>query len=189
MPRLFFALMLFTANVGAAEYVTLLPEQSRLTFRSKQMGVPVEGHFKKFGGTILFNPDRPETGRAQIDVDLTSIDAGSPDANDEVKTKGWFNLREFPTARFAAEPGSLRALGKGRYEAKGKISIKGKTRDAVVSFDYKADGTNAVLEGVIPILRTQYGVGDGPWADTSVVADEVPVKFRFVLAPNKPPTK
>ncbi|HEY9381042.1 MAG TPA: YceI family protein, partial [Burkholderiales bacterium] len=35
----------------------------------------------------------------------------------------------------------------------------------------------------IPIRRTQYGIGAGAWADTSVVADEVPIKFHLVVAP------
>lgn len=179
-PLLF--LCLLSLNAMAVEYTVLLPEKSRVTFSSKQMGVPVEGHFKKFGGTISFDPAKPEAGKAQIEIDLASVDAGSADANDEVRGKGWFNLREFPTAKFTSE--SVRALGNNRFETKGKISIKGRTRDVVLPFDYKPEGANAVLEGTIPILRMQYGVGDGPWADTSVVADEVPVKFRLVIAPN-----
>jgi polyisoprenoid-binding protein YceI len=175
----------FSCSAQAVEYVTLIPERSHILFSSKQMGVPVEGRFNKYSAEIAFDPAKPEAGRAQIEIDLAGTDAGSPDANDEVKTKGWFNLKEFPAARFNSE--SVRALGTNRYEAKGKLSIKGKTQDAIVPFTYKPEGANAVLEGGLTIRRTQFGVGDGPWADTSVVADEVPLKFRFTLAPKPAP--
>jgi polyisoprenoid-binding protein YceI len=181
-----FVLAASALNAAAVEYGTLLPERSQVTFTSRQMGVPVEGRFNKFSAAISFDPAKPEAGKAQIEIDLASIDAGSEEANDEVKTKSWFNPREFPTAKFVSE--GVRSLGKNRLEARGKISIKGRTRDVTLPVDYKLDGANAVLEGTIPILRSQFGLGDGPWADTSVVADEVPVKFRLVLTP-KPPTK
>lgn len=169
------------AAAYAAEYGTVLTDRSQLTFVSKQMGVPVDGRFGKFSAQLDFDPAKPEAGKAQIDVDLASIDAGSAEANDEVKGKGWFNVREFPTARFVST--SVKSLGNNRFEASGKMTIKGKTRDVKAPFTYRADGANAVLEGSIPVMRTQYGIGEGPWADTSTVADEVAVKFRLNLAP------
>jgi len=176
------ALALALTSAHAAEYGKLLPQQSRIGFTSKQMGVPVEGGFRKFAVNVAFDPTKPEAGRAAIEVDLASADAGSKDANDELMGKGWFNVKQFPTATFTSE-GPVRALGSNRYEARGKMSIKGRTRDVVVPFTYKPEGQNAVLEGTIPLLRTQYGVGEGEWGDTSVVADEVPIRFHLVLAP------
>lgn len=177
------ALLLIAAQAHAVEYGKVLPEQSRIGFTSKQMGAAMDGEFGKFAADVRFDPAHPESGRALIEVDVASVDAGNRDANDEVKSKGWFNVREFPTAKFVADAGAVRSLGDNRFEARGSMSIKGRTRDVVVPFQYKAEGANAVIEGSIPIRRTQYGIGAGAWADTSVVADEVPIKFRLVVAP------
>ena len=165
---------------AAAEFNAVLPDKSRIAFISRQMGVPVEGGFRKFAAQVAFDPARPEAGRAQIEIELASIDAGSAEADEEVKGKGWFNTREFPTANFVAA--GVKALGGGRYEAKGRMTIKGRTREVVAPFSYKADGANAVLEGSIPVMRLQFGVGEGVWSDTATVADEVQVKFRFTVA-------
>jgi polyisoprenoid-binding protein YceI len=173
-----FALLPLAAN--ASEFNIVQPEKSGITFVSKQMGVPSEGRFKKFAAQIAFDPAKPELGRAQIDVDLTSIDAGSSDANEEVKGKAWFDTREFPVAKFVAA--SLKPLGGDRYEAAGKMTIKGKTRDVVAPFTAKVVGSAIVLDGNIPLLRLQYGIGDGVWSDTATVADEVQVRFRFTLS-------
>lgn len=170
-------------NASAAEFNAVQLDKSAVSFVSKQMGVPVEGRFKKFAAQISFDPAKPEFGKAQIDIDLTGIDAGSSDANDEAKGKAWFNVREFPSAKFVS--GGIKALGNGRYEASGKMTIKGRTRDVVAPFSTKLDGGNLQVDGAIPILRLQYGIGDGAWADVGTVADEVQVRFRFTLAAKK----
>lgn len=162
---------------AAAELNIVQPDKSQIGFVSRQMGVPVEGRFGKFAARIAFDPAKPEAGRAQIDIDLASIDAGSAEANDEVRAKGWFNTREFPQARFVST--GVKPLGGGRFEARGRMTIKGKTRDVVAPFGFKGDGNAGVLEGSIPVMRLQYGVGEGIWSDTGTVADEVLVRFRF----------
>jgi len=173
-------LPLWATAALAAEFNAVQPDKSAIDFVAKQMGVAVDGRFNKFVARIAFDPARPDKGQAQIDIDLASIDAGSAEANDEVKGKGWFNTREFPTAKFVSD--SVGSLGGGRYEARGKLTIKGRTRAVVAPFGARIDGNSAVLDGVIPVLRLQYGIGDGLWADTATVADEVQVRFRFTLS-------
>lgn len=162
----------------AVEYGPLLPEKSSITFTSKQMGVAVDGHFRKFAATIAFDPARPTAASARIAVDLASIDAGSPDADNEVAGKPWFNTRVFPTASFVSS--SVRVLGNDHYEALGKISIKGRTQDAVLPFTVRQDGSTASFDGNLTIKRLDFAIGEGAWADTGTVANEVQVRFRLV---------
>ncbi len=179
------ALLLAAAagQVSAAVFKTPVANKSTVTFVSKQMGVAVNGGFGKFTSQISFDPARPETGKAQIDVVLASIDAGSSEANDEVKGKSWFDVREYPVATFVSS--SLKKLGANRYQATGKLTIKGRTRDVVVPFTATPAGINLLLDGAIHISRAQYGIGEGSWADPSVVADEVQVRFHFTLGAGK----
>lgn len=173
--------LLLVMDAGAVEYRAIVPDKSQVTFTSRQMGVPVEGRFQRFNADVRFDPAKPENAQAKIDIDLASIDAGSREANDEVVGKGWFNVREFPRATFVSE--RITTVANNRYEARGKLTIKGRTRDAAIAFSYRADGTLGVIEGTLPLLRTQFGIGDGMWGDTTVVADEVPVKFRLFVRP------
>lgn len=172
-------LVLAGASV-AASYTRVVPEKSSLAFVSQQMGVSVDGAFKRFSATLDFDPAKPEGGKATLDIDLASIDAGGPEANDEVKGKNWFDVKQFPTARFVSS--SVKALGGGKFEVRGQMSIKGRTRDVSAPFTLKQEGANAVLEGSFPIKRLDYGVGTGAWGDTSVVADEVQIRFRLTVA-------
>lgn len=180
MIRLFTMLFLFVSTVAqGAEFGNVQLGQSTIDFISKQMNVPVAGAFKKFAAQIALDPAKPEGGHARIDIELASIDAGSEEANDEVKGKNWFNVREFPKASFVAS--SVKALGAGRFEASGKMTIKGKTLDARAPFTLKQEKGVLILDGTFPLKRLDFGIGSGVWSDTSVVADEVQVKFHFVL--------
>jgi polyisoprenoid-binding protein YceI len=170
--------LLATAAV-AAELTQFKPEKSQITFVSKQMGVPVDGRFKKFDAKIAVDPAKPETGKAQFDIDLASIDTGSSEADAEVKGKSWFNSAAFPKASFVSS--QVRALGGGRYEALGKLTIKGTTRDVAAPFVIKTDAGGAWFDGGFTLNRLQFKIGEGAWADTSTVADEIQVKFKIFV--------
>ncbi|MDP3482520.1 MAG: YceI family protein, partial [Sulfuricella sp.] len=71
--------------------------------------------------------------------------------------------------------------GGGHFEAFGKMTIKGKTLESRAPFTLKQEKGVLILDGAFPLRRLAYGIGSGVWSDTSVVADEVQVKFHFVL--------
>lgn len=172
-------LLPLSVSVQAAEFGTLQADRSGIAFVSKQMNVPMEGTFRKFSAQIVLDPAKPETGRARIEIDLASTDTGNAEANGEVKGKDWFNVREHPSAVFVSN--AVRALGGGRFETTGKLSIKGRTLDARAPFTIRQDKDTLILDGGFPLKRLDFGIGSGAWGDTSVVADEVQVKFHFVL--------
>jgi polyisoprenoid-binding protein YceI len=170
--------------VHAQRIAAIDPAKSEIRFVSKQMGVPVEGRFRKFAGKVDFDPAKPAASKAEIEVDLGSIDTGSEEADTEVKTKGWFNIAAFPTARFVST--AVKPLGSGRYEVSGKLTIKGKGIDVTTPVTTRQDGANTVFEGAFTLLRLQYGIGEGIWSDTDTVANEVQVRFRLVGIGKKP---
>lgn len=171
---------LLTGAAQAAEFNTLHPDESRMSFVYKQMNVPVEGGFKRFNGRIGFDPAKPTQGRAEIDIELASIDAGSAEANDEVAGKPWFNTKQFPVARFVST--SVKPLGGNRFEVAGKMSIKGRTLGASTPATFRQEGATAVFEGSFVLKRADYGIGEGMWADFGTVANEVKIKFRLVAS-------
>jgi polyisoprenoid-binding protein YceI len=170
---------------GQAAAQTVSYDQSRISVVSRQEKVPVEAQFKRFTAQVAFDPARPEAGKAQIEIDLDSFDIGFADYNDEVKTKNWFDVRSFPRARFVSS--SIRALGDGKYEVRGPLTLKGKTSEVSAPFTSRRDGANTVFDGAFTIKRLQFNIGEGVWRDTDTVADDVQIKFHLVVAPGKAP--
>jgi len=181
-----FASAVFAASFGSAqavEFGQVQPEKSSLTFVSKQMGVPVDGNFRKFNVALAFDPAKPTQASAKMDVDLSSIDAGSKDANDEVAGKSWFNVKSFPMASFVST--GVKPLGGDRYEVAGKLTIKGKTQDVVAPATFRQEGGNGVFAGAFILKRLDFAIGEGMWSDISTVANEVQIRFLIVAAPRK----
>lgn len=173
-------LLLLGETASAIEFDQFRPEQSRLTFVSRQMGVPIDGRFAKFAVTLSFDPAQPTKASARLELDLASVDAGSKDANEEVVGKAWFNLKSFPSATFVST--GVRPLGGERFELAGKLTIKGRTQDVVAPLTFRQDGGNGIFDGGFTLKRLDFGVGDGAWADVGTVANEVQIKFHIVVA-------
>jgi polyisoprenoid-binding protein YceI len=143
------------------------------------MNVPVEGAFKKFDGSVTFDPAKPEATKAEFEVDLGSIDLGNAEGDTEAKRKAWLNVDAFPKARFVAA--SVKPLGAGKFEARGPLTIKGTSQEIVVPLAVSEAAGVRTVDGQFTLKRLKYKIGEGPWADTDTVADDVQVRFRFTI--------
>lgn len=163
---------------------TVDTSKSAVTITFKQMGVGVDAKFNKFTALVDFDPAKLATSKATVEIDVASFDLGDAAYNAEVAKKTWFNAAQFPKATFVTSAIKAAATP-GKYEATGKLSIKGKTVDVTVPVSYKADASGQIFEGALPIKRLTFNIGEGEWKDTDVVADDVTIKFKVVTAIKK----
>ena len=143
------------------------------------MGVPVEGTFGKFGAHIALDPRKPETGTVSFTIDTGSARFGSAELDAEVPKAVWLNVPMFPQATFQSS--SVRAAGAGRFEVAGKLSIKGSARDITVPVQLTQAGGTSTATGAFTIKRLAFKVGEAEWSDTSMLADDIQVRFKLVL--------
>lgn len=158
----------------------LIPAQSEIGFVSKQMGVPVEGHFKKFDAQVTFDPTKPQASHIAFTIDTGSATVGVRETDSELPKPEWFNVGKFPQASFQSS--AVKGLGGGRFEVTGKLSIKGSSQDVVVPVQLTQSGGTTVAAGSFGLKRLAFKIGDGDWSDTSMVADDVQVKFKLALS-------
>jgi polyisoprenoid-binding protein YceI len=172
-------LLLLAAGQAGAQGVLI--DKSEIRFVSKQLGVNVEGRFRKWKANVVFLAKDPSKSKAEFDIDLGSIDLASDESETEIRSPLWFDTVKFPVAHFAST--SIRSVG-DRYEIAGKLTLKGITKDIVVPIAFKKDasGTN-VGEGSFSLKRLDYKVGEGLWSDPEMVANDVTIRVRMVLPP------
>lgn len=154
-------------------------KKSSVVITAKQMNVPLTAKFTKINGTVNYDPAKPDATTAKIEIDINSFDLGDPEYNKDVLSKDWFNAAQFPKATFVST--SMKAAGEGKLTANGKLTIKGKTADVSFPVSIKKDGNATLFDGSLPIRRLTFNVGEGDWKDTSMVADEVVIKFHVVV--------
>ena len=172
------ALALLAATPAFAQQ-KLVPAESSVGFVSRQMGVPVEGQFRRFDAQIRFDPAQPAQSRIAFTVDTGSATLGVKETDAELPKPIWFNVPKFPQATFQSK--SVKALGGGKFEVAGQLAIKGATRDVVVPVQLAQSGAKTTATGQFGIKRLAYKIGEEEWADTSMVADDVQVRFKLVL--------
>jgi polyisoprenoid-binding protein YceI len=157
----------------------LVPADSEIAFVSKQMGVPVQGKFERFDGTIAVDPAKPETGRVSFTVDLGSAAIGTSETAIELKKPEWFDVAKSANATFQST--SIKALGEGRIDVVGKLTIKGVTNEIHVPMTLVQQGGTLKAAGEFTLRRLDYRIGAGEWGDTSLVANEVLVRPRLTV--------
>ena len=156
----------------------LVPAQSEIQFVSRQMGVPVEGKFRAFSAQVAFDPARLATSKIDFTVDTGSANIGR-EADAELPKATWFNVAQYPRATFQSS--SIKRLAGNTFEVAGKLNIKGLSSDVVVPVTLAQNGATTTATGSFPIKRLAFRIGEKEWADTSMVADEVQVKFKLAL--------
>lgn len=171
------ALMVLAAPAWAQQ--TLLPAQSEIAFTTRQMGVPVDGKFKTFTAQVAFDPKKPEAAKVAFTVELGSASIGTAETEAELAKPDWFNTKLFPQASFQST--GVKALGGGKFEVAGTLSIKGAKQNLLVPVSLAQSGATSTATGSFTLKRLDFKIGDGDWKDTSMVANDVLVKFKLAL--------
>lgn len=182
LPACVLAAALCAAALPAAAQpkpAQLLPAGSEIAFTTRQMGVPVEGRFGRFSATIALDPKKPEASSVAFTIDTTSARFGAAELDAEVGKPTWLSSAKFPQATFQST--AVKASGPGRYEVAGKLTIKGATQDLVVPVALQQTGATGTASGSFVLKRLAFRIGENEWADTSMLADEVNVRFKLAL--------
>ncbi len=174
---------LIAPQAQAATYQAVQADKSSISFNYKQMGVAMDGRFRKFTPQISIDPAKPEQAKASIEIELASVDAGSAEADGELAGKGWFNTAAFPKASFVAR--QIKATGPNQFEVTGALTLKGATREVKFPLKLAPQGAAGVFTGGFTIRRADFAVGEGSWSKFDIVANDIQVNFQLTALQGK----
>jgi polyisoprenoid-binding protein YceI len=170
------------AAPAAAPHYTLDQAKSSLEFAFTQAGALNKGHFARFPVTMDFSADNLAASRLEVGVEVNSLDTGDKDRDDTLRGADLFSVAKFPQAHFSAAQIVKTATG---FEASGKLTIRGVTRDTRVPFTFRtaaeAGAPVGYMSGKVTIRRLDFGVGQGDWKATDQVGNDVTVSFALRL--------
>ncbi len=160
--------------------IVMAKSQVKLTFT--QMKTPVTATLERFKADIQLDPDHLQDSRIQATIDVTSFATDDKDRDDSAQTKDWFDSQNFPAATFQST--SIKKVAGDRLEALGNLTIKGVSLPVTLPFTLhitKTDSGNkkAEAEAEITLDRSKFKLGEGEWADASVIANDVKVEIHL----------
>jgi polyisoprenoid-binding protein YceI len=173
------------ASASHAADWKIIPEQSTIEFTAKYGKDAIIGNFTQFDGTISFDSKAPEKSRVMIEVQMNHIKSDDKDAVTYLPMAEWFAAKEFPTSVFMVE--NIRKVSDTEFLADGSLKMRDKTMPVSLPFtlDIK-DGDNgdtgkqfARMNGTATLKRLDFGIGQGEWAATDVIANEVDLKIHL----------
>jgi polyisoprenoid-binding protein YceI len=164
------------ADTAPTRY-TLDPAKSTFEYQFTQAGALNKGKFTKYTDSLA-------TSKLDVVVDMSSLDTGDKERDDTLKSADLFSVAKFPQSRFTSTQITKTANG---YDAVGKLTIRGVTRDTHVPFSFRTadeQGKPAgYLLGKTTIKRNDFGVGQGDWKATDQVGNDVSVAYSLRLVP------
>jgi polyisoprenoid-binding protein YceI len=170
------------AAPAAVPHYALDQAKSSLEFAFTQAGALNKGHFARFPVTMDFSADNLPASRLEVGVEVNSLDTGDKDRDDTLRGADLLSVAKFPQAHFTAAQIVKTASG---FEASGKLTIRGVTRDTRVPFTFRtaseAGAAVGYMSGKVTIRRLDFGVGQGDWKATDQVGNDVTVSFMLRL--------
>jgi cytochrome b561/polyisoprenoid-binding protein YceI len=146
---------------------------STLGFNSAWSGQPVRGRFNRWRAEIVFSPEALERSKVKVAVDVASIDTGDAQRDAVLPSDDWLDSAHHPTAVFTAT--RFRKVGDDRFEALGRLELRGRTLPLELPFRLKIAGDRAEAHGTAIVDRGAFGVGQGEFAAT----DQIPAKVTI----------
>jgi polyisoprenoid-binding protein YceI len=150
-------------------------DHGRILFTATQAEVPIDGDFKLFTADVAFDPAKPDAGKVALDIDVGSVTTGNSEADNLLRDQDFLDVKRFPRASFVSK--AIAAAGSGQFQVRGDFTLKGRSAEVVIPFTARPEAGGLLIEGRFPISRLAYKVGEGQWADTGTLSDQVQVRF------------
>jgi polyisoprenoid-binding protein YceI len=162
-------LSLVTCSVALAESVPLdkgvasiSAANSKITFVGTHSGAkpdPRTGGFTKFTGKVTVDPATKALTGVTADIDTTSLFTPIQKLTDHLKTADFFEVREYPTAKF--ESTKVTPGKDGAATVTGKLTLHGKTQEISFPATTTVTEKGVALKSEFTINRSEFGMTYG----------------------------
>lgn len=163
---------------------TIDPVHSEVGFTVRHMMVSkVRGKFSAFGGDIV-TTENPFESSVTAEIDLSSIDTGSSDRDNHIRSADFFNVDAHKVMTYRST--GIRVSGDD-YVLDGELSLKGVTKPVSLRLELGGFGldpygnTRAGFTATGEIKRSDFGVDFNAVLETGgvVVADKVNLQLEI----------
>jgi polyisoprenoid-binding protein YceI len=168
---IFFLSSAFYVVKSAPDYS--FKEGYKIGFKSKDPS----GEFTKMSGTVKFDESDLANSKFDLSFDVNSISTGNGMKNKKAMTAEWFEASKYPTIKYVSS--KIEKSGSD-YLVKGKLTIKGTTKEVDVPLKVSKSGNDLSFSGDFKVNRIDFKVGkkSGAVPDFMNISYSIPVKKK-----------
>jgi polyisoprenoid-binding protein YceI len=176
LPR---AAPLAPAELPAGAY-RIDPEHASLLFKLDHLGFSqLVGRFDRFDASLDFDPEQPEAARLTVVIDVASIDLNLPQFEQDLRGPDWFDVAQFPQARFVSRKIEIAGATSGRVA--GELTLHGVSAPVTLEVTFNGAGDSLItgrytlgFAATGTLKRSEFGLG----AYAPAVGDEVTLEIH-----------
>ncbi len=161
------------------------PAHSEINFKVKHLVVStVRGHFDNFDATIETNKEDFSDAKIRFEADINSINTNNEQRDTHLKSADFFDADNNPKMTF--ESTSVKAISDHEMEVKGKLTLRGVTKEVTLNVIYNGvvsgfgDVKVAGFEVSAKLNRFDYGLQWNALTEAGgvVVSNEVKIEIQ-----------
>lgn len=161
-------------KTGAWEIVS---SESKINFTSSIYNKEFTGEFPNFEGEIVFDVDNMNEALVDIKIDLSKIESGDEERDQQMQGTEWFDTATYPVATFHAD--QFEKLSDNEFTVAGTLTIKDTSLPLKFPFQLDIEEGNGASEATMraefTLNRLEYGLGAQQWQSGDSVGLQVDV--------------
>jgi polyisoprenoid-binding protein YceI len=159
------------ATVASTDRIEVLAKHLPTAGQADMDADPVVVRFEKFAITKAhFDPKNLEGGTATIVLDLTSLESGDTERDDDLKSAKFLDIAKLST--ITIDVANVRKQADAKYTAEATVTCHGMTKVYPIKFAATATTANSVtIEGKKAFSRLDFAVGVDPAKDPTERVD------------------
>jgi polyisoprenoid-binding protein YceI len=150
-----------TATAISTGTWVLDPTHTEIGFTVRHLMSKVRGTFETFDGTLVTADDVTDS-RVDVSVDLSSINTGTVDRDNHLRSSDFFEVETHPTMTFTST--GVVEKAPGELVVQGDLTIKGVTKPLELAVEVLGEGgdpwggTRVGVEATGLISRKEFGI-------------------------------
>jgi polyisoprenoid-binding protein YceI len=169
MKKLIAPLLIIMIASAGFTLVKSTVTKSAITFKTKNMGIGVDGAIGGLQADVKFNAADLTSSTIEASVDANTLNTDNSSRDEHIKSEDFFDVAHYP--KITIKSVSFKHKSGSNYTGLFNLTIKGKTKQLEIPFTYIQKGSVLSFKGSFKLNRLDFGVGDS----SLVLSDDVTV--------------
>lgn len=171
MKKFLLPILLVVIASTAFRYVNSTVTRAAISFKTKNMGVGVDGTIGGLQADIHFNPADLDASTIVTSVDVNTLNTDNSSRDEHLHGDDFFDVAHYP--KISLKSVSIKSRGGNNYTGQFSLTIKAKTKQVAIPFTLNQSNGSSTFKGSFKINRLDYGIG----SSSLVLADEVTINI------------
>jgi len=112
-----------------------------IQFKIKHLGYSwLIGRFNDFDGSFSYDEKNPASAKVEVNIRVNSIDSNHAERDKHLRSKDFFDVSKYPTAKFVST--AFEDKGNGKAVLKGNLTLRGVTKPISIDVEHIGAGND-----------------------------------------------